>query len=98
MTIATSPPKKRKKRQNRKLLQKTALGELNLVQESLRKALQNKRKSLAAPALSVPLDVVEDCKEPTTEDIDKMLEAVFNNCTSPSTEEDNEEAEDKDTD
>lgn len=53
-----------------------------------RKALQNKLKSLPAPALpfeEVPLDVVEDCKEPTTEDIDGMLEAVFNH-TRPSTE------------
>ena len=55
---------------------KTAPGELKLAQESLRKALQNKFKSLAAPALpfeEVPLDLVEDCKVPTTEDIGGML-------------------------
>ena len=70
------------------------------MQESLRKALHNKRKSLATPALpfeEVPLDVVEDCKEPTTADIDGMLEAVLNR-TKPSTDEDDEEAEDTDED
>lgn len=77
------------------------MGELKLAQESLRKALQNKRKSLADPALpfeEVPLDLVEDCREPTTEDIDGMLEAVLNR-TRPSADEDNEddgEAEDPD--
>lgn len=79
---------------------KTALGELKLVHESLRKALQNKRKSLAAPALpfeEVPLDVVEDCKEPTIEDTEGMLEIVLNH-TRLSTDDDNEEVEDKDTD
>jgi len=79
---------------------KTALGELKLVHESLRKALQNKCKSLAAPTLpfeEVPLDVVEDCKEPTIEDIEGMLEIVLNR-TRLSTDDDNEEVEDKDTD
>ena len=79
---------------------KTAMGELKLAHGSLRKALQNKHKSLTAPALpfeEVPLDVVEDCKEPTTEDIDGMLEAVLNR-TRPTTDEDDEEAEDMDED
>lgn len=79
---------------------KTALGELKLVHESLRKALQNKRKSLAAPALpfeEVPLDVVEDCKEPTIEDIEGMLEIVLNR-TRLSTDDDDEEVEDMDED
>ena len=79
---------------------KTAVGELKLAQESLRKALQNKRKSLAAPALpfeEVPLDVVEDCKEPTTKDINGMLEAVLSR-TRPSTDEADEDAEDTDKD
>lgn len=89
---------KKKKIAEEEVAAKTALGELKLAQESLRKALQNKRKSLAAPTLpfeEMPLDVVEDCKEPTAEDIDGMLEAVFNR-TRPSTEEDDEEAEDTD--
>ena len=79
---------------------KTALGELELAQEFLRKALQNKRKSLAAPALpfeEVPLDRIEDSTEPTTEEIRGMLEAVFNR-TRPSTDKDNEEVEDTDED
>lgn len=87
---------KKKKIAEEEVAAKTALGELKLAQESLRKALQNKRKTLATPALpfeELPLDVFEDCKEPTTEDIDGMLEAVFNR-TRPSTEEDAEEAED----
>lgn len=78
---------------------KTALGELKLAHESLRKALQNKRMSLAAPALpfeEVPLDVVEDCKEPTIKDFEGMLEIVLNR-TRASTD-DNEEAEDMDED
>lgn len=55
--------------------------------------------SLAAPALpfeEVPLDVVEDCTEPTIEDFEGMLEIVLN-CTRASTD-DNEEAEDMDED
>ena len=91
---------KKKKITEEEVAAKTALGELKLAQESLRKALQNKRKSLAAPALpfeELPLDVFEDCKEPTTEDIDGMLEAVFNH-TRPSTEADAKEAEDTDKD
>ena len=76
------------------------MGELKLAQESLRKALQNKRNGLAAPALpfeEVPLAVVKDCKEPTTADIDGMLQAVLNR-TRPSTDKDDEEAEDTDED
>ena len=91
---------KKKKITEEEVAAKTALGELKLAQESLRKALQNKRKSLAAPALpfeEVALDLVEDCKEPTTEDIDGMLEAVVNR-TRPSTDKNDEEAEDKDED
>lgn len=56
--------------------------------------------SLAAPALpfeEVSLDVVEDCKEPTIEDFEGMLEIVLN-CTRPSTDDDNREAEDMDED
>ena len=91
---------KKKKIAGEEIAAETALGELKLAQESLRKVLQNKCKSLATPALAfeeVPLDVVEDCKEPTTEDIDGMVEAVLNR-TRPSTEEDDEEAEDTDED
>ena len=91
---------KKKKIAEQEVAAKTALRELKLAHESLRKALQNKRKSLTAPALpfeEVHLDVVEDCKEPTTEDIDGMLEAVLNR-TRPTTDEDEEEVEDTDED
>ena len=88
-----------KKKKNTEVAAKKALGELKLVQESLRKALQNKCKSLATSVLpfEVPLDLVEDCKVPTTEDIDGMLEVVLNR-TIPSTDKDDEEAEDTDQD
>ena len=39
----------------------------------------------------------KDCKEPTTADINGMLQAVLNR-TRPSTDEDDEEAEDMDED
>ena len=100
MRVNNTTSQKKKKIAEEEVAAKTALEELKLAQESLRKALQNKRKSLAAPALpfeELPLDVFEDCKGPTTEDIDGMLEAVFNR-TRPSTEEDAEEAEDTDKD
>ena len=99
----TPPPppekKKDKKIAEEEIAAKSALGELKLAQESLGRALQNKRNSLAAPALpfKVPLDVVEDCKEPTTADINGMLEAVLNR-TRPSKDKDDEEAEDTDED
>ena len=90
--------KKKKKVAEEEIAAKKALGELKLAQESLRKALQNKRKCLAAPTIpfeEVPADAVEDCKEPTTDDFDGMLEAVLNR-TRPSKGEDDEEAEKED--
>ena len=76
---------------------KTALGKLKLAQESLRKALQSKRKCFAAltPFEEVPADVVENCKEPTTEDIDGMSETVLKR-TRPSRDKDYNEAENED--
>ncbi|XP_068738096.1 uncharacterized protein [Montipora capricornis] len=87
---------KKKKVAEEEIAAKTALGELKLAQESLRKALQNKRKCLAAPTpfQGVPSDVVEDCKEPTTEDIDGMLETVLKR-TRPSRDEDEDEDEEE---
>lgn len=55
-------------------------------------------ESLATPALpfeEVPLDLVEDCLEPTTKDINGMLEAVLSH-TRPSTDKNDKEAEDMD--
>ncbi|XP_068743106.1 uncharacterized protein [Montipora capricornis] len=87
---------KKKKIAEEEIAAKTALGELKLAQESLRKALQNKRKCLAAPTpfQGVPSDVVEDCKEPTTEDIDGMLETVLKR-TRPSRDEDENKEEEE---
>ena len=59
---------------------KTAVGELKQAQESLRKE-------------EVRQDVVEDYKEPTTEDIDGMMEAVLNR-TRPSRGEQDEDDKD----
>ena len=53
---------------------------------SLRKTLQNKRREIAAPAScldDVPEDVANHCKEPTTEDIEEMLKAVFDRASPP---------------
>lgn len=53
---------------------------------SLRKTLQNKRREIAAPAScldDVPEDVANHCKEPTTEDIEGMLKAVFDRASPP---------------
>lgn len=53
---------------------------------SLRKTLQNKRREIAAPAScldDVPVDVANHCKEPTTEDIEEMLKAVFDRASPP---------------
>ena len=88
---------KNKKVAEEEIAAKTALGELKLAQESLRKALQNKRKCLATPTPfeEVPSDVVDDCKEPTTEGNDGMLEAVLKR-TRPSRDQGDEEADDED--
>lgn len=53
---------------------------------SLRKTLQNKWREIAAPAScldDVPEDVANHCKEPTTEDIEEMLKAVFDRASPP---------------
>lgn len=52
----------------------------------MRKALQNKRREIAAPAScfdDVPEDVANDCEEPTAEDIEGMLKAVFDRASHP---------------
>ena len=60
---------------------------------SLRKALQNRRREIAAPAScldDVPVPA-NRCKEPTTEDIEGMLKAVFDRASPPK---DDDEVED----
>lgn len=60
----------------------------------MRKALQNKRREIAAPAScfdDVPEDVANHCEGPTTEDIEGMLKAVFDRASHPK---DNDEVED----
>ena len=60
----------------------------------MRKALQNKRGEIAAPAScfdDVPEDVANDCEGPTTEDIEGMLKAVFDRASHPK---DDDEVED----
>ena len=55
---------------------RAAIGELKTAQESLRKAIQNRRSKVAKP-YQVSEQVIKTTSEPTKEDIEGMLKAVL---------------------
>ena len=55
---------------------RAAIGDLKMVQESLRKAIQNGRPKVAKP-YQVSDQIIKSMSEPTEEDIEGMLKAVL---------------------
>ena len=72
--IANTTTKKKAKIMHAEDDARSALGELKQAQESLRKALENKRKCLGSSFQQIPLEIEN---EPTSEDLGKMLESVL---------------------